>query len=67
MVLLTGANGFLGRSVQRALTTRSVEFRPYEGDIRDFQRLRDELVDIRSVIHLAGAESPRPPTHAATG
>ncbi len=57
MILITGANGFVGRSVQKALSARNIEYRNYDGDIRDFHRLRDELSTSTTVIHLAGAES----------
>ena len=57
MILLTGASGFLGQSVQKVLRAQGLEFRTWDGDINDFFGLRNTLVDVRIVIHLAGAEA----------
>lgn len=57
MILLTGARGFLGRSIVNMLTTSSLAFSTYDGDIRDFTRLRSALADVETVIHLAGSEA----------
>ena len=57
MILLTGANGFLGRSIQKHLRTQNLAYTPYTGDIRDFTQLREALASAEIVIHLASAES----------
>ena len=57
MLLLTGATGFIGRSIQKQLTTRAIPFRVYDDNINNFIYLRETLADINTVIHLAGAES----------
>jgi NADH dehydrogenase len=55
--LVTGATGFVGRSVRKLLLAHGVPFRPYRGDINDFTRLREELSDVEVVLHLAGGEA----------
>lgn len=57
MLLLTGATGFLGQSTQKALQARELPYRLYDGNISDFEHLRDALTDVETVIHLAGAEA----------
>ncbi len=57
MVLVTGATGFIGRSLTNRLTLDGLEWRAYQGRINSPTSLREQLVDIETVIHLAGAES----------
>lgn len=57
MILITGAAGFVGRSLSRQMLERQIPFRAYPGDVNDFERLRSALADVQTVIHLAGAES----------
>lgn len=57
MILVTGATGFIGRSLTNALTLDSYEWRPYEGRINAPKSLRDQLTGIDFVFHLAGSES----------
>lgn len=57
MILVTGASGFVGRSLMAALTQSDLPARAYSGRINDPLALRSELVDITTVIHLASAES----------
>ena len=63
MLLITGATGFVGRSVQKALTARAIPFRIYDGDINNFEYLRDSLADAETVIHLTGAEATGRPRY----
>jgi uncharacterized protein YbjT (DUF2867 family) len=57
MILVTGASGFVGRSLMRALAQEEREVKAYAGRINDPLRLRAELEGVSSVIHLCGAES----------
>ncbi len=57
MILVTGASGFIGRSLGRALTHAGHEWRAYSGRINAPQSLRAELEGVTTVIHLAGAEA----------
>ena len=57
MLLLTGATGFLGKSTQKALQASAIPYRIFDGNINDFEHLRDALTDIETVVHLAGAEA----------
>lgn len=57
MILVTGATGFIGRSLTRQLTMAAHEWRAYDGRINDPHTLRQQLGGISTVIHLAGAEA----------
>ena len=57
MILVTGATGFIGRSLTNALTLSGHEWRPYEGRINVPTSLREQLSGIDIVFHLAGSES----------
>jgi NADH dehydrogenase len=57
MILVTGATGFIGRSLTNALTLSGHEWRPYEGRINAPTSLREQLIGIDIVFHLAGSES----------
>jgi NADH dehydrogenase len=57
MILVTGAEGFVGRSIMRALAQEEREAKAYGGRINDPLRLRAELEGVNSVIHLCGAEA----------
>lgn len=57
MILLTGAAGFVGRSVLKVLEARGLPHKVYDGDINDFVSLRNSLTKVDTVIHLAGAEA----------
>lgn len=56
MILLTGATGFIGRSLLRQLQEQGRPVKAYGGRINDPLALRTELLDVETVIHLAGAE-----------
>ncbi|MCB8968693.1 MAG: NAD(P)H-binding protein [Ardenticatenaceae bacterium] len=56
MILITGATGFIGRSLTRQLTQAGYEWRAYDGRINNPLVLRQQLVGVDRVIHLAGAE-----------
>ena len=57
MILVTGAGGFIGRSLTRALDHEGRPWRAYSGRINAPQTLRAELEGVTTVIHLAGAEA----------
>jgi uncharacterized protein YbjT (DUF2867 family) len=56
MILVTGATGFVGRSVVNRLEQAGKRFKVYTGRINDPLSLRAELLDVETVIHLAGSE-----------
>lgn len=55
-ILVTGATGFVGRSVMDWLARSGHEARPYHGRLTDAIALRAELEGIDTVIHLASSE-----------
>jgi uncharacterized protein YbjT (DUF2867 family) len=57
MILVTGATGFIGRSLINALARANKPATPYTGRINDPLALRRELAESATVIHLAGAEA----------
>lgn len=57
MILVTGATGFIGRPLTRALGHSGYAWRPYGGRINSAAALRAELEGVDTVIHLAGAEA----------
>ncbi len=57
MILVTGAAGFVGASLMRALAGAEIPTRAYQGRINDPYGLREQLGGVEAVIHLAGAES----------
>lgn len=57
MILVTGATGFIGRPLGRALDHAGHAWRPYSGRMNAPQTLRAELEGVDTVIHLAGAEA----------
>ena len=57
MILVTGATGFVGRSVTNVLTLNGYEWRAFDGRINSPEALRRQLAGVRTVIHLAGAET----------
>lgn len=63
MILVTGANGFIGRSLMRALQRQSYPVRAFEGHINDLQQLSDALDGVDFVYHLASAETRGRPRH----
>lgn len=63
MILVTGATGFIGRSVGAFLDQEGRDWRPYGGRINSPQALRAELEGVETVIHLAGAEARGRPRH----
>lgn len=56
-IFITGATGFIGRSLRKALIAQDIPHTAYRGRINDFNQLRDDLSDAITVIHLAGGES----------
>ena len=57
MILVTGATGFIGRSLMPRLEQAGFSARAYQGRMNDPIRLRAELDGITTVIHLAGSEA----------
>lgn len=57
MILLTGASGFIGRSLMRTLAEDGRPVRVYTGRMNDPLQLREELAGVSTVYHLAGAEA----------
>ena len=51
MILVTGANGFIGKSVQDVLKKRELDFIVFEGDLTDIATYPDDKLDY--IIHLA--------------
>ena len=66
-VLITGANGFVGKNLQLHLSERKeVQVTCFTRD-DDISRLRELLVDIDFVFHLAGVNRPADPQEFITG
>jgi uncharacterized protein YbjT (DUF2867 family) len=57
VILVTGGTGFIGRSLAEVLAQEGREYKILRGRIEDSDALRDDLVGVETVIHLASAES----------
>jgi len=57
MILVTGATGFIGRSLTNALTLDGHEWRAYQGRINNPTTLREQLAGVEKLFHLVGSES----------
>jgi NADH dehydrogenase len=57
MILVTGATGFVGRSLIRELARQGKPSKAFAGRINDSFAVRADLLDVDTVIHLASAES----------
>lgn len=57
MVLVTGSTGFIGQSLMPALERQERPVKVYHGRMNDPLSLRAELLDVDTVIHLAGTEA----------
>jgi NADH dehydrogenase (ubiquinone) 1 alpha subcomplex subunit 9 len=57
MILITGATGFIGRSLTNTLTLAGAEWRAYNGRINNPLALRQQLSGVQTVYHLAGSET----------
>jgi uncharacterized protein YbjT (DUF2867 family) len=57
MILVTGATGFIGRSLTNALTLAGQEWRAYNGRINNPLALRQQLAGVQTVYHLASSEA----------
>jgi NADH dehydrogenase len=57
MILVTGATGFIGRSLGRVLTQTDRPWRAYTGRVNAPAELRAQLEGVDVVFHLAGAEA----------
>ncbi|PIE81847.1 MAG: hypothetical protein CSA11_02965 [Chloroflexi bacterium] len=56
-ILITGATGFIGRSVMAQLQRAGIEAHPYQSRINNYLDIRKALTGKTAVIHLAGSES----------
>lgn len=57
MILITGATGFVGRSLVRALERQGPPVRTYDGHINDLRQLAEAVQGVDVIYHLASAES----------
>ena len=57
MILVTGATGFVGRSLVQELVRQEKPVKSFEGRINDSFAVRADLMGVNTVIHLASAES----------
>jgi NADH dehydrogenase len=57
VILVTGASGFVGRSLTEVFRREELPFKVYSGRMSDSLALRAHLADVEKVIHLASAES----------
>lgn len=57
MILVTGASGFVGRSLMAWLEREGISARAYQGRMNDPITLRKELEGITTVVHLASSET----------
>lgn len=57
MILVTGATGFIGRSLTNALTLNGDQWRAYDSRINAHASLREQMAGIDVVFHLAGSEA----------
>ncbi len=57
MILVTGASGFIGRSLTNVLTLSGYAWRAYNGRINSPATLREQLQDINIIFHLTGSEA----------
>jgi len=55
-LLVTGATGFIGRSVMIQLQRAGIDAQPFQGRINNYLDLREQLKGKTAVIHLAGSE-----------
>jgi GDP-L-fucose synthase len=55
-ILVTGANGFLGRHLMAHLATFNATTTPYEGDLLDYENVNEVFEEVKPqlVIHCAG-------------
>lgn len=56
MILVTGATGFVGRSLTNALTLDGREWRAFTGRINSPRDISEQLAGVETVFHLAGSE-----------
>jgi uncharacterized protein YbjT (DUF2867 family) len=56
MILVTGATGFIGRSLMAWLAREEIAARAYNGRINNPLALREALIDVDTVIHLVSSE-----------
>lgn len=57
MILITGASGFVGRSLAQYLQAREIPFRVYNARLNDNLALREQLAGVRTLVHLATSEA----------
>lgn len=56
-ILITGVQGFVGQSVQRAFSNADQETTAFQGYINNPYNLRPQLEEVRTIVHLASAEA----------
>lgn len=57
MILVTGATGFIGTVLMKALAEREMPAKPFQGRINNPYHIRDHLNEVDTIIHLAGVEA----------
>ena len=65
-VLITGANGFLGKNLQVHLSVKEIEIVPFTREM-SVEQLHSDLKDVDFVFHLAGVNRPNDPSEFAAG
>ncbi|MEM7800022.1 MAG: NAD-dependent epimerase/dehydratase family protein [Chloroflexota bacterium] len=57
MILVTGHNGFVGRSLMRAFENQNEEVVGFSGRLNDPFVIREQVQGVETIVHLASAES----------
>lgn len=65
-VLITGANGFLGKNLQLHLSVKEIEIVLFTSEM-SAEQFPELLIDVDFVFHLAGVNRPKDPSEFAVG